>query len=625
MNILFAGLGLSDSVEGNSSASMGTGEHRIILSKDNAHTSVPEQGFSGAYRYALGIDNGTTRSATKLLADLPSTGKYLPVLEDSGDVEGSAASVNVFELATDVSLILEESDGPDDQSLVDVTDTLAEDLPWAKSDDAGWTVPIQNAINTSISMTDLSGTPSIGRSGADTSPNQPLSLEKGMTSSVSESTVEHLWNSATFPPLKGISEMSEMNGDYPVQKAGQNPDRRQFARTSVLPMLPVNSQSRATSLPETAPEGPADDESGAKTPQGNERVSVVLTKNYGAIPAAGGLVKKQYGESASSPSSSVSKGNHTLPTGEQANRQHDPSRSSLAGTLDSMHKLAPEPTLTPLAAGAGNKVMDVSRRRGISVAAQPNSVSFSLAEQNLAGGKRENPIEASGENNKSFQNATTQPMMLGKQRPELEPRPQFIMPSGEGHNKPNASLGPQPGTENGVPALSSGQASPQVGAAYNAPQAGMAPRQQEIGVPLGHEAWEQNLANQVLQAGKKQFRQLHIKLNPSHLGSLDIKLRVEGESASIAFSSQHAVVREAVEASLPRLREMFAATGMNLGDVDVGGQDTARGQQQEPQEGHFTAEPMPPMMEKEDSTPAVDMGQRPSKRGAEEPGLDIYA
>jgi len=132
------------------------------------------------------------------------------------------------------------------------------------------------------------------------------------------------------------------------------------------------------------------------------------------------------------------------------------------------------------------------------------------------------------------------------------------------------------------------QAPVQVTAMPGTGTAGVLPRQTEISVPLGHAAWEQSLTRQVLQAGQGQLRQLHIKLNPSNLGSIDIKLQVEGDSTNIAFSSQHAVVREAVEASLPRLREMFSGSGINLGNVDVGGQDTARGQEREAQGGEFS-------------------------------------
>ena len=42
-----------------------------------------------------------------------------------------------------------------------------------------------------------------------------------------------------------------------------------------------------------------------------------------------------------------------------------------------------------------------------------------------------------------------------------------------------------------------------------------------------------------------------------------------GEETSITFVSQHALVREALEATLPRLRELFSGEGLNLGEVDI--------------------------------------------------------
>ena len=47
----------------------------------------------------------------------------------------------------------------------------------------------------------------------------------------------------------------------------------------------------------------------------------------------------------------------------------------------------------------------------------------------------------------------------------------------------------------------------------------------------------------------------------------------------MAFSSPHAMVREAIEAALPRLRDMLANQGITLADVNVsqhGSADTQR-------------------------------------------------
>lgn len=140
-----------------------------------------------------------------------------------------------------------------------------------------------------------------------------------------------------------------------------------------------------------------------------------------------------------------------------------------------------------------------------------------------------------------------------------------------------------------IPMMANRQTPVPGGKLPNAEGTAMFSRHSAINVPVGHAAWEQNLARQVLQAGHAQLRQLHIRLNPSHLGSIEIRLQLEGDSANIAFSSQHAVVRDAVEASLPRLREMFSGSGINLGDVDVGGQNSAREQERDAHSGDLSS------------------------------------
>ncbi len=86
------------------------------------------------------------------------------------------------------------------------------------------------------------------------------------------------------------------------------------------------------------------------------------------------------------------------------------------------------------------------------------------------------------------------------------------------------------------------------------------------------------MAKQVLQAGQNQLQNLHIKLNPANLGSLEVQISMDTDTTSIVFASQHAVVREAVEGAIPRLREMFSNSGINLGDVNVANQDAAEEQ-----------------------------------------------
>ena len=84
----------------------------------------------------------------------------------------------------------------------------------------------------------------------------------------------------------------------------------------------------------------------------------------------------------------------------------------------------------------------------------------------------------------------------------------------------------------------------------------------------------------------EQLQAARIQLDPPELGSLEIKIRVQQDQVSVAFSSGHQVVRDALEAQSPRLREMLEQQGVELTDVNVSDQ-----QQQSAGEGNSEGVP----------------------------------
>lgn len=86
---------------------------------------------------------------------------------------------------------------------------------------------------------------------------------------------------------------------------------------------------------------------------------------------------------------------------------------------------------------------------------------------------------------------------------------------------------------------------------------------------LQNPQWSQQMTDQVSFMLKGGFQQAEIKLNPAHLGPMEIKLSINDDQASVAFVAQHAPVRDALDAAIPRLREMLEQQGLNLADVDV--------------------------------------------------------
>lgn len=68
----------------------------------------------------------------------------------------------------------------------------------------------------------------------------------------------------------------------------------------------------------------------------------------------------------------------------------------------------------------------------------------------------------------------------------------------------------------------------------------------------------------------QQLGRAEIRLNPEQLGVIDIRLDLDGNRVSVELASASQDVRQALEASLARLREMLAQQGLDLARADVG-------------------------------------------------------
>lgn len=73
-----------------------------------------------------------------------------------------------------------------------------------------------------------------------------------------------------------------------------------------------------------------------------------------------------------------------------------------------------------------------------------------------------------------------------------------------------------------------------------------------------------------------------IRLNPEHVGPIEVRVQLDGTRVNAEFHSAHADVRQAIEASVPRLREMLGQQGLQLGHADVGQRNAGQGQRPMP-------------------------------------------
>lgn len=81
--------------------------------------------------------------------------------------------------------------------------------------------------------------------------------------------------------------------------------------------------------------------------------------------------------------------------------------------------------------------------------------------------------------------------------------------------------------------------------------------------------WGGELGDKVVWMVGSQTQGAELRLNPPALGPLEVRVSMADGQATLSFVTQHAPVREAIEAATPRLREMLAESGINLGSVSV--------------------------------------------------------
>ncbi|WP_162809785.1 flagellar hook-length control protein FliK, partial [Vibrio cholerae] len=88
-------------------------------------------------------------------------------------------------------------------------------------------------------------------------------------------------------------------------------------------------------------------------------------------------------------------------------------------------------------------------------------------------------------------------------------------------------------------------------------------------VPLNKEMAADQLAERVQMMMSKNLKNIDIRLDPPELGRMHIRMNMQGDGATVHFTVANQHAREALEQTMPRLREMLAQQGVQLGDTSV--------------------------------------------------------
>ncbi|MCW8886929.1 MAG: flagellar hook-length control protein FliK, partial [Motiliproteus sp.] len=98
---------------------------------------------------------------------------------------------------------------------------------------------------------------------------------------------------------------------------------------------------------------------------------------------------------------------------------------------------------------------------------------------------------------------------------------------------------------------------------------------------FGSDRWSPGLSQRLVWMSNQQIGRAELRLDPPDLGSLNIRLSIHNDQASLSFTSPHAQVRDVLEQQMPRLREMLAENGIELQHSDVSDQSPSKQSEQQ--------------------------------------------
>lgn len=117
-------------------------------------------------------------------------------------------------------------------------------------------------------------------------------------------------------------------------------------------------------------------------------------------------------------------------------------------------------------------------------------------------------------------------------------------------------------------------------------------------------------------------KEAEIRLDPPEMGSMQIRIRSDAEQAQINFVVQNQQAKEALEQSMPKLREMLAEQGIELGESNIqqgDGQSNSDEQEQQQGRGHLASNGQRDDGEADSQVGAQGSGQQSSS------SIDYYA
>lgn len=132
-----------------------------------------------------------------------------------------------------------------------------------------------------------------------------------------------------------------------------------------------------------------------------------------------------------------------------------------------------------------------------------------------------------------------------------------------------AELSSSPPIKELLPATSGPVTAPVQQASLTLAQLVNAPPMERLSPPVGSPGWDQALGQKVVWMVAGGLQSASMTLNPPDLGPLQVVVSVTNDQANATFTAAQPEVRQALEAAMPRLREMMSEAGIQLGSATV--------------------------------------------------------
>lgn len=98
------------------------------------------------------------------------------------------------------------------------------------------------------------------------------------------------------------------------------------------------------------------------------------------------------------------------------------------------------------------------------------------------------------------------------------------------------------------------------------------PQTQQAPLEFSDSQWLKKLGERAEMLVKEGRTEMRVRLDPSHLGHIDLRLSQQGDSTQVQIVATEARVRDALESGQQRLRDQLAQAGVELSQFDVSDQ-----------------------------------------------------